>query len=167
MAGTFSITNHGKNEALTQLVLRMKKAHKASMSVGIHDEDTARKDGNGVSNSQLAQWLEYGSEDGSRPARPFLRSTLLANRAKYRAMGARQLEKFVRGEVATLEQAIRPLGTEAVADIQATILRSIPPDLQEETVRRKRQQGLPHPHTANYASGQLFNSIKAKYESGL
>jgi len=160
VAGTFKLT--GGSSKLDELVRRI-EAGKATVSVGVHEEDNQRKDpASGLTNAQLASIHEFGTE--TVPARSFIRAPLHANRQKYKALGASLMRKYVKGEVANLRQAITPLGLEMLADVQAALLRSIPPPLAADTVEAKRRHGYPRPHVALYATGSLYASIKMKYE---
>lgn len=160
MAGTAKLT--GDFSKLNELVRRI-EAGKATVSIGVHAEDASRVDpGSGLTNAQLANIHEYGTEH--IPARSFIRAPLRENRQRYKALGATQMRKYIKGEITNLQQAIMPLALAMLGDVQARLLRSIAPPLQEATVEAKKHKGYPRPHVALYATGSLYASIKVKYE---
>lgn len=160
MAGKAKLT--GDFSKLDELVRRI-EAGKATVSIGVHAEDASRVDpGSGLTNAKLANIHEYGTEH--LPARSFVRAPLRENKQKYRALGATLMRKYIKGEITNLQQAIMPLGLTMLSDMQARLLRSIAPPLQDATVEAKKRHGYPRPHVPLYATGSLYASIKVKYE---
>lgn len=160
MAGKAKLT--GDFSKLDELVRRI-EAGKATVSIGVHKEDASRVDpASGLTNAQLALIHEYGTE--TVPARSFVRAPLRENREKYKALGASQMRKYVKGEIRTLQAAIMPLGVAMLSDMQARLIRGISPPLQEATVQSKKHKGYPRPHVALYGTGSLYASIKVRYE---
>ncbi len=111
--------------------------------------------------TDVAMAHEYGTR--TVPKRSFLRDTLKLNRKKYdRILKERLPQMIKRGWVGSVAGALEGLGTIIVADVRKRILRGIEPALKPETVARKRRQGLARPKTALYATGALYNAIKAR-----
>ena len=98
---------------------------------------------------------------GNAPARSFLRATIDAGRKKYTRLSKTAYRKFLDGEW-TIQRAMMAVAVEIKADIQARIVRGIPPELAEATVRAKRRAGMPKPRTPLFATGKLFNSIRVR-----
>lgn len=109
--------------------------------------------------AKIARIHELGL--GNMPQRSFLRSTMEKNRRRYADLVARAMGKFTDGTW-SLSQALTAVGAEIRSDVQKTIMKGIPPPLQDETVKRKRRKGLPRPRTALYATGKLFEAIKMR-----
>jgi hypothetical protein len=179
---------HG--ESVKELFARIRKspAHQA-LDVGVHSEDARRvassksPDSNvggasngyatpppshtdpgpdGVTNAQLAAWHEFGAPLAGIPARSFLRSTMRLHSAKYRRMLGEKYKRFLHNVTYTERMALTEIGIEMVADIRKNILKGIHGvPLKAATVNAKRRAGLPRPRVALYASGALYNAIKA------
>ena len=160
MAGTFKL--EGNASKLEELVRRI-EAGKATVSIGVHSEDSQRVDpASGLTNAMLAAIHEFGTS--TVPARSFIRAPLRQNKEKYKALGATLMRRYVKGEVKDLQRAIWPLGLEMLADVQTALQQGIPPRLQDATVEAKKRHGYPRPHVALYATGALYAAIKIKYE---
>jgi hypothetical protein len=160
MAGTASFK--GDRSKLDELVRRI-EAGKVRVSIGVHQEDGARRDPHtGLTNAQIASFHEFGTE--TVPARSFIRAPLRENRERYKALGATLMRKYVNGEESNLQRLAMQLGNEMLSDMQARLIRGIPPRLQPDTVAGKRRHGYARPDVALYATGALYASIKIKYE---
>lgn len=124
-----------------------------TLEVGLFDADT--------DTTLIAQVHEYGSR--TVPKRSFLRDTMRLNRQKYDRILKLRLEQMVkRGWVGSLSSTLLSFGDIIVADVRKRIQRGIPPALKSATVAAKRRKGYAKPHVALYATGALYNTIKAK-----
>ncbi len=145
------------DKGLSSLLARVQKANPVlPTEIGViaaGDAETA----------YLARIHEMGL--GTAPQRSFLRGTLTANRKRYSALAGRAYAKFLDGTW-SLEQASMAVAIEIVSDIQARILRGIAPRLAMATVAAKSHAGMSKPNTALFATGALFNSIRARLPSG-
>lgn len=96
---------------------------------------------------------------GRPPKRSFLRATAEKFKSKYARLAGMGYGNFLDGRW-NIQQAMTAVGIEAVADIQAAIIKGIDPKLVKSTVMAKQRKGLPRPKTALYATGKLFNAIR-------
>jgi len=122
-----------------------------TLEVGLFDAST--------DTTMIAQVHEYGTR--TAPKRSFLRDTMRLNRQKY--------DRILKTSAATMlrkgwdiQTALTQLGVVIVADVRKRIQRGIPPALKSATVASKRRKGYAKPHVALYATGALYNAIKAK-----
>ncbi len=140
------------DKGLDRLLARVSAKDDAAVEVGVLDAADAET-------VLIAQVHELGL--GNAPQRSFLRATVTKNRQRYAELSKRAYAKFVDGDW-SLVQALTAVGEEIRSDIQKTIIKGIPPRLQTETVKSKRRRGLPRPGTALYATGKLYEAIKAR-----
>lgn len=153
-------------EDLVEHVNVTKKSQQA-LTVGVHKEESVRaREGESndsatvqraLTNVEIAQIHELGL---GVPKRPFLHGTFFANRAKYKKLSAETLRKFVHGD--ELSRGLLRMGQVMVSDVQRAIIKGVPPALATGTVKSKKRRGLPRAAVALYATGALFNAIKAK-----
>jgi hypothetical protein len=145
------------DRGLTKLLKRVKDMpDDAHASVGViapSDPETAL----------IARVHELGL--GTAPQRSFLRRTIVAGKQRYAALAKRDFTAAPEGKI-TFERALSLVGIEIKADVQATIIRGVPPALKPATVKRKRRLGLPRPKTALYATGKLYEAIKMRITKG-
>jgi hypothetical protein len=127
------------------------------VAVGVLGKNAPRQEGGEFNNAAVAAVHEFGSEDGRIPERSFIRSTVDANQSKYRVAAKRFMDLVVTGKMA-MDKALGKFGSLIKADIQATIVKGIPPPLSEATIdareRKKRMSTKPLVDT-----GQLKGSI--------
>jgi hypothetical protein len=161
----------GKKSPLDSFLMRVRTvAQKAELDIGIHKEDAERSfevESSGaisrVTNTQLAVWHEFGTEN--LPARPFLRPVFYQNNATYQELAARLFKQYLDGKIDSPEMVLTMVGRRIVTDLQRNFIRNITPPASPATVASKRERGLPRPHVVLYATGGLYNSIKAKLKS--
>lgn len=126
-----------KNKAKFDFTYRAFKSFNGQgVSVGIHPEKNARKEG-GLTNTEVAIIQEYG--DRNNPARSFMRRTL-----SWRAPARLQLNKMFRDGVPqvlrgsmTARQLNDDMGKMMVAAVKQTIMSDVPPPNKPSTVRQK------------------------------
>ena len=104
---------------------------------------------------------EYGAPRANLPRRSFLRSAIRDFRDKYNRVMKQLLTVWGKGDV-SIEAVLTRLSAQVVGDIQQKIINGLLPPLKKATVDRKRRLGLPRPATALFATGRLYNSIKAR-----
>ncbi len=112
--------------------------------------------------SLIAKVHELGL--GNNPQRSFLRATMELNKARYTKLASKAYANFLDGKW-SVEQAMKAVNVEIVADIQKRIMKGIKPALEKATVASKKRRGLTRAKTALYATGKLFASIKERVVS--
>jgi hypothetical protein len=134
--------------------------------------DVGISDGMGEDVLKYAMVHEFGSADGTIPQRSFVRSTIDKNAVKYKALvlavaTAAQGAMLAAAKSGNAGEAwakaaatgLDKVGRMIVADIRARIASNIPPPLKEETIARKRSQGMPKPTIALIGRGVLIKSV--------
>lgn len=89
----------------------------------------------GATMAEIAAFQEFGTR--SIPARPFLRTTLEENLAKYQRLAGRELSKALQPGGRTVKQVVNRLGLKIVADIQKKIVAIRTPPNAPSTIRQK------------------------------
>lgn len=120
------------------------------IKVGVLADDAAgglhEKDANGKSKpltvAEIAAVLEYGTEDGTIPARPAIRSTFDKMRAELQGDAEKLAVKIIFGEVTAL-QAFNILGLKLSSAIKATITQGdeVAPTNADSVKKRKEAKG--------------------------
>jgi hypothetical protein len=92
------------------------------VKVGVLDSGPGGESHGTLTNAQLATIMEFGTADGSIPARPFVTQAIDAHRPEYVEL----LKKLLRAVVSpdnpmTLERALGLLGAKAAADIKTYV----------------------------------------------
>lgn len=83
-----------------------------------------------------AVWNEFGTSRGI-PERPFLRTSVTKNHAKYKSAVTKIAKNIVNG-TATMEGELNRLGLVAQSDVQQTIGSNLPPPNAPATVAKKK-----------------------------
>lgn len=120
----------------------------------------------GVFGSEQTAKIAAIHENGTQkiPRRSFLRSTMKARGKHYQAKFKAALVNYVAGS--DLDKELMIIGTQLASDVRKTIQRGIKPALAGGTIASKKARGLAKPHVALYATGALFNAIKARIAKG-
>jgi len=166
MAARFEVEHKGKDGALDAFAKRLRlgrEAKNTSLTVGVHENEAHRTDGDGITNAQLAELHEFGSRDGHTPARPVIRSTLAANRRLYQELGAKLFKRYLNGHEESVESALAKLGIRIVRDMKVYARKNLLP-LAASTIASKRRHGMPRPNAPLFGTGAYMESIKAKFE---
>jgi phage gpG-like protein len=79
---------------------------------------------------------EFGSPERGIPERPFLRTTIQANKGKYVQLNRKNLVAVL-NKTMTVEQALGQLGAVAAGDVQAQIASGGFAPLKAATIKRK------------------------------
>lgn len=107
------------------------------VTVGVHSKDdsgrTSEK-GQPAGNAEVAAFHEFGTT--TIPARPFLRTAIDENRAKYARIETAALGRWIDNRL-TMEQALGLAGLEAKRDVQLKITRIREPVLADSTIAAK------------------------------
>ena len=106
------------NKALKRLKEMQTSLDSTRVHVGLTRHANAYPDGTSV--VMVAAVHEFGSEASGVPERSFLRSTLNANRRKYKKMFRKLAEHVARGRMSTNE-ALGTLGLQLQTDVKTTI----------------------------------------------
>jgi len=85
---------------------------------------------------ERAMWQEFGTSRGI-PERPFLRTSVTRNHAKYKRSVVKIAKNIVSG-TATMEGELNKLGLLAQADVQSTIGSNLPPPNAPSTIAKKK-----------------------------
>lgn len=108
-----------------------------------------------VSVLMVAEWMEFGTS--TIPSRSFIRAWFDENQAENKVQAQAALRAVARGAI-TKERALELLGQKFVAGIQARIAKGIPPELKEETIRRKKSS-VPLIDTGQLRSSVTFEVV--------
>lgn len=119
-------------KAFDELRDRLKAAH-SKINVGV---PAGKSEADGTPVALIAAVHEFGSPEKGIPERPFLRSTIQANKAKYVQLNRRNLVAVLNGKM-TMEQALGQLGVVATGDVQAGIVAGGFAPLKAATIKRK------------------------------
>lgn len=92
----------------------------------------------------IAAIQEYGSPPQNIPPRPFMRPTIMAEEANWRAIAEQGVKAVFKG-TATAAQVMEAIGNRAEADIRKTIYAIHTPLLSPVTIaRRLERRGISH-----------------------
>ena len=147
----------------------MREVHKlagATVTVGVHGDNAARKDDT-ETNPEIGAKHEFGS--GNIPERSFLRSTVDGGKPIEEA--EKVSAKVARGQMSAAQAAER-VGVKTVGLVKDTIGARIPPPLSEQTIKRRLETGahgggalsLGSSTTPLVDTGQLVQSIQYRVE---
>jgi hypothetical protein len=120
----------------------------------------------GVFGSEQTAKIAAIHENGTKriPKRSFIRATMKQRGKHYRAKFKTAMENWTAG--ADLDKELLIIGNQLASDIRKTIIRGIKPALADSTIASKKRRGLAKPHVALYATGALYNAIKARIAKG-
>lgn len=119
-------------KAFDELRARIKADH-SKINVGV---PVGKSEADGTPVALIAAVHEFGSPQKGIPERPFLRTTIQENRAKYVQLNRRNLVEVLNGKM-NVEQALGQLGEVAKGDVQAKIASGGFAPLKEATIKRK------------------------------
>ena len=143
---------------------------KKSLLVGVFDEGRTAIEGEEkeLSNSALAFIHEFGAPEVKIPARPFLFPTLQDKLADIQGYLLRAAEYALQGDNESVDKTLHSLGIELVAAIKDRILKSIPPALSKNTLRKwitKTKRRSDYGTTPLKITGQFINSFNYTVEN--
>lgn len=154
------------NRAKWDRILReLAKLRGTTVTVGVHETQSVRN-GDALTNPQLAAIHEFGSEPNRIPKRSFLRDTV--DRDNSIMEFAREQASTVSTGERTARIAGERVGVMVTAAVKKRIRSNIPPPLASVTVERKLAKGshggglasmASNPAAALIDTGQLINSI--------
>tara|TARA_R110000772_G_scaffold24212_12_gene64170 strand:- start:5220 stop:5696 length:477 start_codon:yes stop_codon:yes gene_type:complete len=101
------------------------------VTVGIH-EDAGQHEDDGITNAQLGATMEFGTDNGNIPARPWLRPGVESGNEEYLNIITDSIES---GE--PLEKALEIVGVVAVAKAQQYMIDLKSPANAPQTIARK------------------------------
>nr|DAI76065.1 MAG TPA: virion morphogenesis protein [Caudoviricetes sp.] len=103
-----------------------------TVTVGIHEDKTARNDG--LTNAEIAAKNHFGSPEDHIPARPFLDVGIRKAQDKIVAFARRTVERG-----GGMDAALYVMGAEAVKGVRSYILEGagVPPPNSPRTIERK------------------------------
>jgi len=101
------------------------------VTVGIH-EDAGQHEDDGITNAQLGAVMEFGTDNGNIPARPWLRPGVESGNEEYLNIITDAMENNQ-----PLEQALEIVGVVAVAKVQQYMIDLKSPANAPQTIARK------------------------------
>lgn len=135
---------------------------KVSLRVGFLGDGTAQRDGDGITNPQLAAVHEFGVPERNIPERAFMGPSFDKNREKYREQ-MRALIARAGNDASAIERGLGLIGAGMVSDVRDYIVGGapIPPENSPEVKRRKeaKSSGSPWGVRTLVDTGQLVRSI--------
>ncbi len=116
-----------------------------------------------LTNAMLAALMEFGSEDGSTPARPFISNAFENNRTRY----VKDLGVLIGGiyeRKVSVEQALGIMGTRMQNDIKryVTTGAGVPPPNAPYTIARKNGKTRPLVNTSTMINALLWAYFTGK-----
>jgi len=106
---------------LDRIMRRLRTLDGVRVTAGVQGQvDATPTDGDGASLLEIAATNEFGSDDGRIPARPWLRTSLDRNKAKWSKGAARVPKAMTSG--GTGEAELRQLGVVMAGDVKETLL---------------------------------------------
>jgi len=127
---------------------------KLVVDIGVIGNEADEDHGDGLTNVILATIHEFGGKKNHPPERSFLRSTMIKNGKRYMDLMRKGSKKFFESGVSG-QDFLGLLGQRVVADVQRTIVKKIPPPLEDATIDRKGG----NKSTPLIDTGQLKGSI--------
>jgi phage gpG-like protein len=119
-------------KAFDDLRARLKADH-SKINVGV---PSGKNEADGTPVALIAAVHEFGSSEMGIPERPFLRTTIQANKGKYVQLNRKNLVAVLNGKM-DIEQALGQLGAVAAGDVQAQIASGGFAPLEAATIKRK------------------------------
>ena len=109
---------------------------------GLHERDPVTGRSLPLTVAELAAVLEYGTQDGHIPSRPFLRMTFDAQVDELARMAKLCVLKILTGDL-TVGQSLGMLGAQLAAEVKKTVTAGpeVPPHNAESTLARKLAKG--------------------------
>ena len=150
---------------------RLREARSAYAKVGVLGDQEEGE--SGLSVGEIAAVQEFGTEDGSIPARPFVRPTFDRQREHLASLAAKLLGEVLDGHL-TVDGALGVLGADLAASIRATITAGVPPPNAPSTALAKAKKGRTSrlfrspARTVGHALAQVgaLSSVKTLIDTG-
>jgi len=146
--------------SLTAAIKNISKIHRTQVTVGV--QGTARTTADGEASPadlvEIGSTLEFGTRDGRIQSRPWLRTALRKNGAKWSRGFRLALSEWAGGNVSGAMTVLRQVGVVAVGDVQAQLRAGPWVTNADSTVERK---GSDQPLVD---TGQLVQSQRAQIE---
>lgn len=137
-----------------EFLVAMKEFGRDSIAVGILDGALDYHPGSDITTGEVAAIMEFGTEDGHVPARPFIGDTF-RNTAWVRDVLAQSVRSVISGRQ-TPRQALNRAGRIFADGVRNTLLNGVPPANAPATIRRKG-----HGDTLIH-TGALYDAIAHK-----
>lgn len=160
---------HSKQDRLQALVGNVKRMSGRAVLVGIPREQNERGE-DGVTNSDIGYWMEFGAPEANVPARPSLVPGIRDARKQINerlAAGAKAMITARKTNNASVEKHLMAAGQVAVNSIQSKIRAGIPPPLAESTLRRRARRKKGSGHRINKGAIQELRSRAAGNAAGV
>jgi hypothetical protein len=110
-----------------QIFKRVDEIESSFVRVGVlEDSEEGQEHEGDLTVAEIAAVLEYGTDDGRIPARPFMRITFDHQREQLAKMGRELIEQVISGRV-TIRQALDIMGASLASAAKSTITHGVPP----------------------------------------
>ena len=153
----------------SQVISRVKGLRDIGLYVGVFEGP--RRIGSNLTNAELANILENGTDDGRLPARPFIIPGLQESRIRWISHIKASGEAALDGKRRVAQNQLHKAGQAAVDGIQNKMIEGPFTPLSEKYVKRSkwrsgtRPQGGRRVGGALLDTGQLFNAIEYRIRS--
>lgn len=127
-----TVRDNGYN-AMRARVVEMAK--QTVVDVGVQGNEASAEHAGGKTNADVATWMEFGTS--KLPQRSWLRDYVDENEAKIKRNIILVIQKVVKGDLASVDQAMELVGIKIQEDILARIKSGIAPPLAASTEARK------------------------------
>lgn len=134
------------------LLRRMATWEELGIRVGVLSDEPHGDEEGAITLGELAAVMEFGTEDGHIPARPFLRPVFDERREEIYSYYEKLLGRMIDGEL-TEKQVHDLLGARLTVYVKERIRSSVPPPNAPSTVAKKRST------TTLIDTRQLLNSV--------
>src|SRR5208337_744368 len=144
---------------------------KKSLLVGVFNEgrtEPESEEKQELTNSELAFIFEFGAPEVKIPARSFMFPTLRDKLTDIQGYLLRAAEYALQGDNESVDKTLSSLGIELVAAIKDRILKSIPPALSKNTLRKlitETKRRSDYGTTPLKVTGQFVNSFNYSVEN--
>lgn len=156
-----------RDKGFAAMMRRVHEAKNARIKVGVLGDT---EEPGGLTVGQVATIQEFGTEDGTIPARPFVRSTFDRERDHLVDMSRELMKKVVDGKIG-ITGALDVLGMYLANAMKSTITRGVPPPNAMSTLIAKARMSKsfrPSARTLGQAIGNagILTAVKPLIDTG-
>lgn len=132
---------------------------KPYVKIGVLGNAKDHRDGEGITNVELALIQEFGSPKNSIPARSFIRAPFHAKRKEYVAMLAKLLGSTLTKKGMPVEKALAIMGEKIAADFKKSAPGTPPPNAPSVLKRKEAKGNASGPPKTLVDTGRMVDSI--------
>ena len=131
-----------RRESVESIHESLKALAAQEVLVGFPEDTTERKDGDALTNAELAYIHDNGAPEANIPARPFMIPAITENSDKIATALGNAAKAILRDKgPLSVQQGLTRAGIVAVTAIKRKINEGIPPPLSDYTLRQRARKG--------------------------